>query len=195
MSNYFIIHGSLGNPNENWFPWLTEKLIKEGKEVIIPHFPGPEDQNYDNWSKLLMYYFNLGLIDEETVFICHSIASIFICKFLVKNKIEVKALISVSGFNALLNSELDDINRTFLMEEKELVKVNKYIKYIYCFYSDNDPYIPRDELESFIYNIKGAKNLVKGAGHFNSVSNYKEFPEMLEAIDKMEKSAFKRELL
>lgn len=195
MSNYFIIHGTLGNPNENWFPWLTEKLMSAGKEVIIPHFPGAEDQNYDNWSKLLMYYYDLGLVNEDTVFICHSIAPIFICKFLVKNKIEVKALISVSGFNAILNNELDELNKTFLMEEKELIKVEKYIKYIYCFYSDNDPYIPRDELEKFIYILKGGKCLVKGAGHFNLDSNYKEFPQMIEAIDKMEKSAFKRELL
>lgn len=195
MSNYFIIHGSLGNPNENWIPWLTENLIKEGKNVIVPHFPGPEEQNYDNWSKLLKYYFDLGLIDEDTVFICHSIAPIFVCKFLIKNKIEIKALISVAGFNALLDSELDEINKTFLMEEKELSKIEKYVKYVYCFYSDNDPYISRDELEKFIHNVKGAKSLVKDAGHFNTASNYREFPQMLEALDKMEKSAFKRELL
>ena len=195
MSNYFIIHGSIGNPNEHWFPWLTQNLIKEGKNVIVPHFPGPKDQNYENWSKLLMYYYNLRLINEDTVFICHSVAAIFICKFLIKNKIEVKSLISVAGFNSLLNNEFDEINKTFLLEEKELLKIEKYVKYIYCFYSNNDPYISRDELEKFIYTVKGAKNLINDAGHFNSKTKYKKFPQLLEAIEKMEKSAFKKELL
>lgn len=195
MSNYFIIHGSLGNPTENWFPWLADTLIKDGKNVIIPSFPGGEKQNFDNWSKLLKYYLELGLINDETVFICHSIAPIFICKFLIKNKIEAKALISVAGFNALLNCELDEINKTFLMEQKELQKVEKYIKYIYCIYSDNDPYISRDHLEQFIHDVQAGKALIEGAGHFNTASNYKEFPQILDAIEKMEKAAFKRELL
>ena len=195
MINYFIIHGSLGNPSENWFPWLTQNLIEKGKNVIVPHFPGPKEQNYDNWSKLMMYYKNLGLINEETVFICHSVAVIFVCKFLIKNKIEIKSLISVAGFNALLDSELDEINKTFLVEEKEFTKIDKYVRNVYCFYSDNDPFVSRDALEEFIYKIKGAKCLIKSAGHFNSISGYKEFPQILEAIEKIEKTKFEKELL
>ena len=195
MSNYFIIHGTLGKPTENWFPWLTEKLIEHGKDVIIPCFPIKKEQSYEKWAKLLKYYYDLKMINEDTVFICHSIAPIFVSKFLIKNKIEVKALISVSGFNCLLNKEIDEMNKTFLMENEELAKINKYVKYIHCFYSDNDPYISRDELENFICTVKASKTLINGAGHFNTQSNYKEFPEMLEAIDKMEKTAFKKELL
>lgn len=30
MKNYFIIHGSFGNSQENWFPWLEKKLTKNG---------------------------------------------------------------------------------------------------------------------------------------------------------------------
>lgn len=30
MKNYFIIHGSFGNSQENWFPWLEKQIIGGG---------------------------------------------------------------------------------------------------------------------------------------------------------------------
>lgn len=30
MKNYFIIHGSFGNSQENWFPWLEKELSGGG---------------------------------------------------------------------------------------------------------------------------------------------------------------------
>jgi predicted alpha/beta hydrolase family esterase len=45
MANIFIIHGSYGNPDENWFPWLKKELEQEGHKVFVPKFPTPEDQS------------------------------------------------------------------------------------------------------------------------------------------------------
>ena len=28
MKNYIIVHGSFGSPQENWFPWLSENIIR-----------------------------------------------------------------------------------------------------------------------------------------------------------------------
>ena len=92
MGNYFIIHGSFGNPFGNWFRWLHDYIENDG-HVYVPSFPiGEEYQNYENWSKLLKYYLDLGLIDENTTIIGHSIAPVFISKFLTENKVKVKKL-------------------------------------------------------------------------------------------------------
>ena len=90
MENYFIIHGSFGSPFGNWFSWLQDFIATDGKQVYVPDFPiGVGYQNYENWSKLLKYYLDLGLINENTTIIGHSIAPIFISKFLVENKLKV----------------------------------------------------------------------------------------------------------
>ena len=61
--NYFIIHGSFGSPFGNWFPWLHDFIESDEKEVYVPQFPiGVGYQNYNNWSKLLKYYLDLGLV-------------------------------------------------------------------------------------------------------------------------------------
>ena len=89
--NYFIIHGSFGSPFGNWFSWLQDFISSDGKQVYVPQFPiGVGYQNYENWSKLLKYYLDLGLVNENTTIIAHSIAPVFISKFLTENKIKVK---------------------------------------------------------------------------------------------------------
>ena len=40
--NYFLIHGSYGNPYKNWFPWLKEELGVRKKTYKVPHFPSFE---------------------------------------------------------------------------------------------------------------------------------------------------------
>jgi len=39
MSNAFIIHGTGGYPEENWFPWLKKKLEEFNYKVFVPQFP------------------------------------------------------------------------------------------------------------------------------------------------------------
>ena len=68
MNNYFIIHGSVGKPFENWFPWLEETLTSQGKQVIVPQFPSPEGQSYENWSAILEVYLKLGMIKENSYY-------------------------------------------------------------------------------------------------------------------------------
>ena len=49
--------------------------------------------SFSNWNKLLKFYLDLGLINENTTVIGHSIAPVFISEFLVENKVKVKKLI------------------------------------------------------------------------------------------------------
>ena len=100
MENYFIVHGSFGSPYSNWFGFLYDFIASDKKQVYVPQFPvGVGYQNYENWSKLLKYYLDLNIINENTTIIAHSIAPVFISKFLVENNIKVKKLIFVCGFN------------------------------------------------------------------------------------------------
>ena len=115
MDNYFIIHGSFSSPYSNWIGWLHDFIEGEGKQVYVPDFPiGVGFQKYENWRKLLKYYVDLGLINENTTIIGHSIAPAFISKFLIKNKIKVKKCIFVCGFNNYLgiDEEYDAVNES-----------------------------------------------------------------------------------
>ena len=179
MENYFIIHGSFSSPYSNWIGWLHDFIEDEGKQVYVPDFPiGVGYQNYENWSKLLKYYLNLGLINENTTIIGHSIAPVFISKFLVENKVKVKKLIFVCGFNNYLgiNEEYDAVNKSMYFNNLEDVK--QYANEIICFYSDNDPYVRYETEKDFADKIATEQVFIPNAGHINSESGYDTFEDI-----------------
>lgn len=178
--NYFIIHGSFSTPYSNWIPWLSEVLIQAGEDVIVPNFPiGVGKQNYTNWNALLEYYWKLGLIHENTAFIAHSIAPVFVSKFLVEHRITIKKFISVCGFNHYLgiDENYDAVNESMYFDE--LADVKNYCDNIICFYSDNDPYVPKNVEEEFANTIATECILLPGAGHINAESGYDTFAEII----------------
>ena len=180
MDNYFIIHGSFGSPYSNWFGWLHEFIETEGKQVYVPDIPtGVGYQNYKNWSALLRNYLDLGLISENTTIIAHSIAPVFISKFLTENEIKVKKLIFVCGFNNYLgiNDEYDAVNESMYFNNLEDVK--KYSKEIICFYSDNDPYVKYDVEKDFADKVATEQIILPKGGHINAESGYDTFEDIV----------------
>jgi len=181
--NYLIIHGSFGNPFSNWIPWLRKKIENSQFEVYTPDFPtGIGFQNYENWSSLLKVYLDCNILNENTIIFAHSIASIFVCKFLVEKKIKVKKLVFVCGFNNYLgiNKEYDAVNESMFFDNLEDIKT--YCDEIICYYSDNDPYVKFTVEKFFADEISTEQHVIGGGGHLNSESNYDKFDELLKHV-------------
>ena len=180
MEKYLIMHGSFGSKDGNWFPWLKERLEKENKNVIVPQMPvGVGNQNFENWSEVL----DQLEIDNDTTIIAHSIAPIFICKYLITNKIKVKKLIFVCGFNNYLgiDSDFDVVNAPMFIDN--FYDVKNYCEDIICFYSDNDPYVKYEVEKDFADKITTNQQIIKNGGHINSESGYTQFEEILKFIN------------
>ena len=180
MENYFIIHGSFSSPYSNWIGWLHDFLETDGKQVYVPNFPiGVGYQNYENWSRILKNYLDIGLINENTTIVGHSIAPVFISKFLVENNVKVKKLIFVCGFNNYfgINEEYDTVNRSMYFDNLEDVK--KYANEIVCFYSNNDPYVKYEAEKDFADKVSTQQILIQNAGHINAESGYDIFEDIV----------------
>lgn len=181
--NYLLIHGSFGSPFSNWIPYLRNELESKGFEVYTPDFPtGVGKQNYDNWSKLLSVYLDANIINENTIIFAHSIAPIFICKFLVENKLKIKRLVCVCGFNNYLgiDEEYDAVNESMYFDNLDDVK--DFCNDIICLYSDNDPYVKYDVEKEFADIIANKQVVISDGGHLNSESGYTEFTDLLKYI-------------
>lgn len=179
-TNYLIVHGSFGSPFVNWFPWLRSEIESRGLECYTPDFPtGVGKQNYENWSKLLKAYVDAGILNENTIVFAHSIAPIFVCKFLVENKIKVKRLVFVCGFNHYLgiNEEYDAVNESMYFDDLSDVKM--YCNDIVCFYTDNDPYVKQEAEKEFADTITDKQIMISEGGHLNAEFGYEEFKELL----------------
>ncbi len=182
-NNYILIHGSFGSPFVNWLPYLRKEIEDKGLEVYTPDFPtGVDFQNYTNWSKLLKCYLEAGIINENTTIFAHSIAPVFICKFLIENKIKVKRLVFVCGFNNYLgiNEEYDTVNKSMYLDN--LTEIKNYCDDIVCYYTKNDPYVKYDVEKDFADTISTKQIVIDDGGHLNAESGYTEFEELLKYL-------------
>lgn len=181
MKNYFIIHGSFGSSQENWFPWLENKIKQQGNLCINLDFPiGAGKQNYQNWEMVLNSV--KRFIKEDSVFFCHSISCIFLVKYCVKNNIKIGKVIFVSGFNQYLglDEDYDDVNCTMYTNRAKEFK--NLCKERICYYSKNDPYVKLEKLKEFA-NLIDAKQIVSSdAGHFNESAGYTQFDDLLKYL-------------
>ena len=176
---YIIIHGSFGSKDGNWFPWLKDELERLNKSVIVPQMPvGVGNQNFENWANVL----DELKIDENTIIIAHSIAPVFVCKYLITNKIKVKKLVFVCGFNNYLgiDSDFDAVNEPMFIDNLE--RVRDYCNNIVCYYSDNDPYVKFEVEKAFADEISNEQFIIKNGGHINAESGYTKFKDILNVL-------------
>ena len=182
-NNYLLIHGSFGSPFVNWIPYLRKEIENKNLEVYTPDFPtGVGYQNYNNWSRLLKCYLDSGILNENTTIFAHSIAPVFVCKFLIENKVNVKRLVFVCGFNNYLgiNEDYDTVNESMYLNNLEDIK--QYCDDIICYYSENDPYVKYEAEKKFADTIATNQIIIKDGGHLNSESGYEEFDDLVKYI-------------
>ena len=176
-----FIHGWEGNPKNCWFPWLKEKLEEKGFEVVISAMPNSDDPELEPW--LTKVKETVGIPDEDTYFVGHSLGCITIVRYLLSlpEDKKVGGCVFVAGFNLLDYPEIKD----FYKRELDINKLRKKCKSFVNLYSDNDPDVPIKRAEEFADLIEAKKILVLGKGHFSDDIGVKELPEALEELLKM----------
>jgi len=75
---------------------MKSELERRDFQVFVPKFPTPEDQSLKNWMKEFEKY--RTYVDEDTIFIAHSVGPSFVCAVLASLETPVKAYFFVSGF-------------------------------------------------------------------------------------------------
>jgi len=183
MTNIIIIHGSYGNPDENWIPWLKSELEKLKCAVFVPKFPTPENQSLESWRKVFEKY--KQHVNENTILIGHSLGPAFLLDLLEKLDKPVKSAFFISGFLELLgNPDFDEINKTFVDRDFDWDKIKNNCKKLYIYHSDNDPYVPIKKATELAEKLDSKVIEIKNAGHFNEKAGYNKFELLLEDIKK-----------
>ena len=181
MKTAFIIHGTEGSPQGNWFPWLKKELEKLGYRVFVPAFPTPDRQNLTNWLKTFEEY--KQYIDSDTVFVAHSLGPAFVFNLLEQSNVKVNVCFLVAGFTGPIgNSHYDKLNRTFTEREFDWSKIRANCKTFVVINAKDDPYVPYQKGEDLAKNLRVKAIILEKGGHLNAEFGYTTFPYLLEQI-------------
>lgn len=178
-----ILHGTEGHPQENWFPWLKDRLTEKGHEVFVPRLPTPDGQTPDGWMNDL----KAQLPDIEAIdnIIGHSCGATFLLHILEQRSKPLRTSlftgivfgpIADPVYNPLLTPFWD---RTF---QWETIARNKGRTTF--LHGDNDPHGGIDHAERVAAQIGGDIRIIPGGGHLNEQAGYTALPEILPFLEK-----------
>ena len=182
MTNVFIFHGTGGYPEENWFPWLKQRLEKLGCKVIIPQFPTPKNQTLGNWLQVLKNYERF--YNKNTILVGHSLGGAFLLRVLEKYNVKIKAAFLIAapiGILPIKNYEADKLflGKTFGFD---FGKIKNHCRKFFVFHSDNDPYVSLRNGEKLSKELNTKLIFIPNAGHFNTSAGYTKFEALFEKI-------------
>ncbi len=185
MANFLILHGTDASPDSNWFMWLKGALIGAGHKVWLPQLPDADKPSTETYTKFLLS--NKGFeFNDETIIIGHSSGAVEILNLLqhLPKDTKIKGAILVGVFTD--NLGWDTLNDLFV-EPLDFKFIKAHCASFQFIHSDNDPHCPLEHAEFLAKQTEGELYVFEGQGHFNTElsPDYKKFPEILEAIEKI----------
>ena len=175
-----VIHGTMGCPEENWFPWLKSELESDKCEVLVPSLPTPEGQSLENW--LAVFACKAGALRASDILVGHSIGAAFVLRLLEYSASSIHAAFLVSGFARELGSDFDTYNRTFVEPAFDWERIRANVKIACMYNSDNDPYVPLALAEELSTMLHVSLNVIADGGHLNTAAGYLKFERLKQDI-------------
>lgn len=186
----YIIHGWGGYPEKNWFPWLKKELESRGFEVFVPRMPDTDNPRIEKWVPKIAEV--VGAADEETYFVGHSMGCQAIARYLetLPEYVRVGGVIFVAGFFKRLTGlgeepNFEEVEKHWLETWPDFQNIKSHINKSVAIFSDDDPYVPLDNVEDFKEKLNSRIIILHNKGHINESSGITELPIILEELLKM----------
>ena len=163
------LHWSYG-----WAPWLKKSVEELGIASVFETFPDSIIARKKYWLRFLKQTLAAG---KEDILVGHSSGALAAMRYAEDTKIRGSILISPSYTD--LGSELEKQSGYFDGPwQWEKIKSNN--SFIGLFFSDNDPYIPKEEFLHIRSRLDPDTFRFKDRGHFMD----EEFSELLDYLKK-----------
>ena len=178
MKNALILHGTDGNSEKNWFPWLKAKLEERAYKVWVPDLPQADQPNINRYNDFILSS------DWNTIVIGHSSGAVEILGLL--GKLPENAVINTAVLVGSFKDNIGNKKLNGLFEEPfDFEKIKMHAKRFIFIHSDNDPYCPLEHAEYLSNKLNGELIIKPGQKHFSIGTGgpeYKEFPFLLEVL-------------
>ncbi|MEK6899400.1 MAG: alpha/beta hydrolase [Nanoarchaeota archaeon] len=188
MKRFFIVHRWDGYPGGDWYPWLKEQLEKKGFFVEILDMPDASSPSVFEWTEYIREA--IGTCDENTFLIGHSIGcqAILRCLDKLPPGENIGGAVFVAGWFTLMGLESEEekvIARPWLEIPIDFNKVREHLGKSIALFSDNDPFVPINNINLFKERIGSETIMEQGMKHFTELDGVIELPAVLDAVLKI----------
>lgn len=189
MKKVFIVHRWSGNPESDWYQSVKNELENKGFEAIVPEIPNTHNPIIEERVNYLAGI--VGIPDENTYFIGHSIGAQTIMRFLetLPETVKIGGAVFVAGWfnlsDALLteSQEIQDTAKPWIETPIDFAKVANICPKVKVFLSNNEPFGCVEENKKIFEEKLGAEvTVLENKGHFTEDDGITELPEVSDAI-------------
>jgi predicted alpha/beta hydrolase family esterase len=180
MKRAVLLHGTDGNPDYCWFPWLVEQLAGRGIETFVPLLPENHTPNRSVYEEFLK---DSGWDFSDNLLVGHSSGATSVLNILQTDWLpKVDTVVLVGTFlNEKLLSDVDWYEPgqfdALFPEKFDIKTIKSKAKYFYFIHSDDDRYCDIEDAKMLCEKLGGKFITVPGGKHLSS--NCIELPEIL----------------
>jgi predicted alpha/beta hydrolase family esterase len=157
--NAIIFHGTGGNPEVAWYPWLGRQLADRGYTVERPHYP---DVNVEPIATFLPKVLAGHRFDEHTVLVGHSGGAALLLAILQHIDVTVAQAVLVAGYCTRPNAGEEPV----LQETYDWAAIKAHARDLYFINSRKDPYGCDAEQGRAMFERLGGTQIIRDDGHF-----------------------------
>lgn len=184
----YIIHGWGANPKSDWFPYLKEKVSERGYKVSLPVMPDTDNPKIKPWVEKLQSL----KVDENTMFVGHSVGCQTILRFLEKYNGKVGKIILVAPWMTINKNNLDEneewsVAKPWAETPMDFKKIKNKAKKFIVVYSQDDPYAIKKDITKLIKDLDATEVNVGKKGHICEGDGVTNLPEALKFFKKIKK--------
>ena len=189
VPNIFVLHSLNGDTLKMWGQDIKERFGSQDIDVILPEFPIRAEFTYDKFNELLKPYLDNGILNKDTIVICHSIGNPYFMRFAKENNYVPNSYIAVAP-GGVYEQRIDRTDYIVDIQKQSVLKqdVLDYIKNMntikYCIYSDQGEE-HKELFERFIKDTGCIDMYLPYYNHFDGYHRIYKIPELNELINKL----------
>ncbi len=168
---------------------MKKELEDKGYQVQVPTMPDSAEPKIETWVPFLAEL--IGTPDQDTYLVGHSIGCQTILRYLdtLKGEEKLGGIVLVAGWlhklESLYTEEEIKIAKPWLEIPIDFENVKSHTKNTVAVFSDDDEFVPIDNIELFKEKLEAKTFLEHAKGHFSQETGIKELPVVLEELLKM----------
>ncbi len=184
MKRAAILHGTDGNPEANWFPWLKGKLEAEGYAVWVPLLPENHTPNRQVYNDFLL---GLGWDFTDNIVVGHSSGAVEVLNLLMDERCpRVKMAVMLGVWAGGLPNEYEEDNtqfdNLFPPEGFDFERIRSKAESIALLHGDDDPYCPLEQAKYIAAQLDAPLTVVPGGHHLGG--KFTELPVLWDILKK-----------
>lgn len=185
--NIFVLHSLNGDTINIWGKDIKETFNVQNIEVFLPKFPIRADSSYDKFKSILEEYFSKGILNDNSIVICHSIGNAYFIRFCQEMNYIPKAYIAVApgavyNIPSKRNDYIVKVKEQAYCKEEHFAFIKNNLRIKYCLYSDEDE--PKEEMfNRFIEDTSSIGMYLKYYNHFDGYHRIYKIPELTKLIN------------